>query len=174
MLTPPMIIPRRSRSTPICSIAFRSRSTYRSHCMDEVGHTCGTEQHDQAGREFYAVDRQASAAFTHQTSRLCTRDESPAIGPLRRKSGRCGKVHGDGNLKDRIVPMRFIFADLSEVGKQQHAQALKTFQSILDADPNYAGTDKVLYELAWAESSDRQAWGSDQAVPTNYGCLSSK
>ncbi len=43
---------------------------------------------------------------------------------------------------------------LCYAGLQRWEPAADAFRSVLDADPNFSGADKVLYELAWALKSD--------------------
>ena len=42
---------------------------------------------------------------------------------------------------------------LALVGEKKYDAAIQTFQSILKDQPQYAATDKVLFELAWANKS---------------------
>ncbi|MEX2138451.1 MAG: tetratricopeptide repeat protein [Pirellulales bacterium] len=42
---------------------------------------------------------------------------------------------------------------LAQVGEKKHDAAIKTFQSIVKDYPQYSGSDKVLFELAWAHKS---------------------
>lgn len=47
---------------------------------------------------------------------------------------------------------RFVLG-LSFAGQKKYDEAIRAFGSILEDDPQYAGTDKVLFELAWAHKS---------------------
>jgi TolA-binding protein len=52
---------------------------------------------------------------------------------------------------------------LAQEGAQKFSEAAKTFQSLLDADPNYSTADKALYELAWSRKSSNQEEGAAEA-----------
>ena len=59
---------------------------------------------------------------------------------------------------------------LCQVGEKQYDDAVTTFQSILSDDADYEGSDKVLYELAWALKSQ----GDEQKSTAAFASLADR
>jgi TolA-binding protein len=50
---------------------------------------------------------------------------------------------------DDLLDARYVLG-LCQVGLKRHDQAVETFAAVLKVNANYAGADKVTYEMAWA------------------------